>query len=76
MVDQSMTIADVVALCGALLLGQDDEWLVQRRYLSLEPTTLALPPADDAPTGMSLRPVPRADFCDNPAEEVTALTKA
>jgi len=66
----------VIRLCGALLLEQNDEWLVQRRYLSIESMTLALPPAEDAPAGMSLRPALRADLHDNPAEEVTALTKA
>jgi putative transposase len=66
----------VIRLCGALLLEQNDEWLVQRRYLSIESMTLALPPVEDAPAGMSLRPALRADLRDNPAEEVTTLTKA
>ena len=66
----------VIRLCGALLLEQNDEWLVQRRYLSIESMTLALPPVEDAPAGMSLRPALRADLRDNPAEEVGALTKA
>jgi len=66
----------VIRLCGALLLEQNDEWLVQRRYLSIESMTLALPPAEDAPAGMSLRPALRADLRDNAAEEVAALTKA
>ena len=46
---------------------------MQRHYLSIESMTLALPPTEDAPTGMSLRPALRADVRDNPAEEVTAL---
>ncbi|HLI50405.1 MAG TPA: transposase, partial [Thermomicrobiaceae bacterium] len=66
----------VIRLCGALLLEQNDEWLVQHRYLSIESMNMALPPAEDAPTGMSLRPALRADLRDNPAEEDRALTKA
>ena len=38
--------AAVVRLAGAILLEQNDEWAVQRRYMSLE--TLA--PISDAPT--------------------------
>jgi hypothetical protein len=47
---------------------------VQRHYLSIESMTLALPPTEDAPTWMSLRPVLRADLRNNAAaEEVTTL---
>jgi transposase-like protein len=38
--------AAVTRLAGAILLEQNDEWAVQRRYMTLE--TLA--PASDAPT--------------------------
>jgi putative transposase len=72
--------AAVIRLAGALLLEQNDEWLVQRRYLSVESMALATAapggPTADAPAGMPLRPALRADLRDNPAEEVTELPKA
>ena len=66
----------MIRLAGALLSEQNDEWLVQRRYLSIESMSLAITPIEDAPAGMPLRPALRADLHDNPAEEVTALTQA
>lgn len=70
----------VIRLAGALLLEQNDEWLIQRRYLSQESLAAVLAGPDDAPAGMSLRPALRpalrADLQDTPAEEVPELTKA
>ena len=38
----------MIRLAGALLCEQNDEWLVQRRYLSVESMTLTLAePGDD-----------------------------
>lgn len=39
----------VIRLAGALLLEQNDEWLVQRRYLSAESMTLVLADPNDPP---------------------------
>ena len=39
----------VVRLAGALLLEQNDEWLVQRRYLSVESMALLHTPAEPEP---------------------------
>jgi putative transposase len=39
--------ASVIRLAGALLLEQNDEWLVQRRYLSAESMALVLTPPTD-----------------------------
>ena len=38
-----------IRLAGALLLEQNDEWLVQRRYLSAESMTLVLADPNDPP---------------------------
>jgi putative transposase len=55
--------AAVIRLVGALLSEQNDEWLVQRRYLSVESMALILAePADPEP--------PQAD------QEVPSLTAA
>jgi len=44
--------AAVIRLAGALLLEQNDEWLVQRRYLSAESMALVLTePSDPAVEG-------------------------
>ena len=41
----------MIRLVGALLSEQNDEWLVQRRYLSVESTALILAdPTDPEPT--------------------------
>ncbi len=42
--------ASAIRLAGALLSEQNDEWLVQRRYLSVESMALALAGPEDPPT--------------------------
>ena len=37
-----LSIAAAIRLAGALLIEQNDEWLVSRRYLSAESIALAL----------------------------------
>jgi hypothetical protein len=49
----------VIRLAGALLLEQNDEWLVQRRYLSAESMALVLaPPPDPAVEAEPTEPEP------------------
>ena len=57
--------AAVIRLAGALLSEQNDEWLVQRRYLSVESMTLIL----------SARPSEESTL-EQPDKEVVALNAA
>ena len=55
--------ASALRLSGALLIEQNDEWLVCRRYLSDESMRLIL----DAPTELSISPSPIEDQEEVPA---------
>ena len=46
--------AALVRLAGSLLIEQNDEWLVSRRYLS-EASMAELTPAEPTPTGKELQ---------------------
>jgi putative transposase len=52
--------ASLIRLAGALLLEQNDEWLVGRRYLSLESMAFVLAAAPAHTTTLEVATLPAA----------------